>query len=306
MTTGRALVTGASGFIGGHLCRRLVKGHFEVHGVSRHAREDAGDGISWHRADLTASSDVDEVMSSVRPDFVFHLAGNVTGNRKIEYVVPSFLGNLASTVYLMTKATGLGCRRFILTGSLEEPDLGEPNVPSSPYAAAKWSASGYARMFWELYRFPVSIARLFMVYGPAQRDTSKVVPYVTLSLLRGEAPKLSSGQRLIDWIFVDDVVDGLILMAAAPDIEGQTVDLGSGNLVTIREVVGEIRQIINSPVEPLFGALPERPMERVRVADVKDSYRKIAWKPETSLTSGLRQTVHWYSSHEGQRQAKTN
>src|SRR3972149_6962905 len=306
MTASRALVTGASGFIGRHLCSGLVEKDFEVHAVSRHEQRDKTNGISWRKADLSVFSEVEEVVNSVRPDLIFHLAGEVTGTRKLEYIVPTFQANLASTVYLMTKAAGLGCERFILTGSLEEPDPGAPAVPSSPYAAAKWSASGYARMFWELYRFPVSIARLFMVYGPAQRDTSKVVPYVTLSLLRGEAPKLSSGQRLIDWIFVDDVVDGLILMAAAPDIEGQTVDLGSGNLVTIREVVGEIRQIINSPVVPLFGALPERPMERVRVADVKDSYRKIAWKPETSLTSGLRQTVHWYSSHEGQRQAKKN
>jgi len=129
---------------------------------------------------------------------------------------------------------------------------------------------------------------------------------VILSLLRGEAPKLSSGQRPVDWVFVDDVVEGLALMAVAPDIEGQTVELGSGKLVPIREVVEEIRRLMNSPVEPLFGALPERPMEQVRVADVESSYRKIAWKPETSLTSGLRQTIDWYSYYEGHSGEKTN
>jgi len=296
MTAGRALVTGASGFIGRHLCRGLVEKNFEVHGVARHEQKDKNNGIFWHRADLTVLSEVEGVMNSVRPGLIFHLASEVTGNRKLEYVVPTFQGNLASTVYLMTKAAGFGCERFIVTGSVEEPDPGAPAVPSSPYAAAKWSASSYARMFWELYRFPVSIARLFMVYGPAQRDISKLVPYVILSLLRNEAPRLSSGQRAVDWIYVEDVVDGLISMAGAPGIEGQTVELGSGNLVTIREVVEKITRLIHSPVKPLFGALPERPMEQVRVADVEDSYRKIAWKPKTSLTSGLQQTIDWYSS----------
>ena len=296
MTASRALVTGASGFIGRHLCSGLVEKDFEVHAVSRHEQKDKTNGISWRKADLSVFSEVEEVVNSVRPDLIFHLAGEVTGTRKLEYIVPTFQANLASTVYLMTKAAGLGCERFILMGSLEEPDPGAPAVPSSPYAAAKWSASGYARMFWELYRLPVSIARLFMVYGPAQRDISKLVPFVILSLLKGEAPKLSSGQRAVDWIYVEDVVDGLVMMADAPGIEGRTVELGSGHLVTIRQVVEEITRLIGSQARPLFGALPERPMEQVRVADVEDSYRKIAWKPKTSLTSGLRQTIDWYSS----------
>ena len=300
MTAGRALVTGASGFIGGHLCHGLIGKNFEVHGVSRKEQADANSGILWHRADLTVLSEVDEVMSSVKPDLVFHLAGEVTGNRRLEYIEPTFQSNLASTVHLMTKAAELGRARFILAGSLEEPDPGAPAVPASPYAAAKWSASGYARMFWALYELPVSIARLFMVYGPAQRDLSKLVPYVILSLLRGEAPKLSSGQRQVDWIYVKDVVDGLILMADAPDIEGQTVELGSGKLVTIQQVVEEITRLTDSPVKPLFGALRERPMEQVRVADVENSYRRIAWKPKTSLTSGLQQTIDWYSSRKSE------
>lgn len=292
-------MTGASGFIGRHLCRRLVAKNVEVHGVSRHEPEETDAGIYWHRADLTVSSEAEKVMKSIKPDSIFHLSGAVTGNRKIEYVVPTLQTNLVSTIYLMTEAAELGCNRFILTGSLEEPDPGAPAIPASPYAAAKWSASGYARMFWELYRLPVSIARLFMVYGPGQMDTSKLVPYVILSVLRGESPKLSGGQRLVDWIYVDDVVDGLVQMADAPGIEGQTVELGSGNLVTIREVVEEIMRLMDSSVRPLFGALPDRPMEQVRVADLESSHRKIAWKPRTPLTSGLRQTIDWYSSSEG-------
>jgi UDP-glucose 4-epimerase len=99
-------------------------------------------------------------------------------------------------------------------------------VPCSPYAAAKWSVSGYARMFRALYQIPVVIAKIFMVYGSGQTDHTKLIPYVILSLLRGEAPRLSSGVRLVDWIFVDDVVDGLIGCAQTHGIDGRTVEFG--------------------------------------------------------------------------------
>jgi UDP-glucose 4-epimerase len=168
-------------------------------------------------------------------------------------------------------------------------------VPCSPYAAAKWAANGYARMFHALYDTPVVVARLFMVYGPGQRDLRKLIPYVTLSLLRGEPPKLSSGRRPVDWIYVNDVVIGLLNLGNAPGVDGAVVDLGFGELVTTREVVEILRDIIGGP-QPEFGALPERPMERVKTADVDATYRMIGWKPAVSLREGLKKTVEWYQS----------
>ncbi len=144
-------------------------------------------------------------------------------------ILPTFHSNLASTVNLLTMAAETGCRRVVLTGSLAEPDPKNGELfPSAPYAAAKWASSGYARMFHALYQFPVVIARVFMVYGPAQQDLTKLIPYVTLSLLRGETPKITSGDRLVDWVYVSDVVEGFVALGQAPGIDGETLDLGSG------------------------------------------------------------------------------
>jgi hypothetical protein len=108
---------------------------------------------------------------------------------------------------VLVAATEGGVRRLLLAGSLEEPDPHESwPVPASPYAAAKLGAGAVARMCHALYGTPVVWLRLFMVYGPAQPDVRKLIPHVTLSLLRGEAPRLSNGKRLVDWIYVDDVV----------------------------------------------------------------------------------------------------
>jgi nucleoside-diphosphate-sugar epimerase len=135
-----------------------------------------------------------------------------------------------------------------------------------------------------------------MVYGPGQQDLSKLVPYVTLSLLRREVPKLTSGERQVDWIYVDDVVEGLIAMANAGKIDGRTFDFGSGVLTSIKSVVYKISEIVKSGVEPLFGSIAERPMEQVKVADVERTNSYVGWKPQTPLEKGLKYTVDWYKN----------
>lgn len=291
----KVLVTGASGFIGSHLCRRLCDCGAEVHGISRTTRSTHKSCSHWWQGDLADIGTVRDLLTSIKPEIIFHLASHVVGARDIEVVLPTFNSNLVSTVNLLTISTEINLHRIVLIGSLEEPDQSDTHAaPSSPYAAAKWAGSAYARMFHALYKTPVVIARLFMVYGPAQQDLRKLIPYVTLSLLRKQPPKLTSGMRQIDWIYVGDVVDGLLAMAQVPNIEGSTIDLGSGVLVPIRTVVQKLINITDSDVEPAIGSVPDRPMEQVRVANIADTYAKIGWKPMTSLEKGLEYTVDWY------------
>lgn len=295
----KVLVTGASGFIGSHLCARLHRLGAVVHGVSRTTRHN--DNVSkWWHLDLDDETATRQLVADVRPDMIFHLASLVTGKRDMELVLPALRGNLLSTLNLLIGATESGCGRIVLTGSLEEAE-GDAAcaTPASPYAAAKSAASAYARMFQALYGTPVVTARLFMVYGPDQKDHAKLVPYVTLSLLRGEAPQLMSGAREVDWVYVDDVVDAYLALACRQGIDGETVDVGSGELVSVRAVVEQLADISGSGVQPQFGSVADRPMERVRVADVEQAYRLTGWKAKTSLAEGLRQTFAWYRDNAG-------
>jgi nucleoside-diphosphate-sugar epimerase len=234
-------------------------------------------------------------MRAVKPDFVFHLASHVWGAPDLKHVLPTFRSNLQTTVNLLTAATEVGCERMVVTGSLVEPEAATERIPSSPYAAAKWASSDYSRMFHALYGLPVVIARVFMVYGPAQQDETKLVPYTIRSLARGEAPEITSGRRQIDWVYVDDVVDGLIALAFAPGVEGDTVDLGSGSLITTAELVEMICSLMKSAVRPRFGALADRPLEPVRVARVADTTALTGWTPRVSLEQGLARTIDWYA-----------
>ena len=291
------LVTGAGGFIGSRLCDRLNELGAKVHGVSRRRRKD-GVVFRWWQADLDDEIATRRLVEAVAPDIIFHLASLVSGKREMEYVLPTLRSNLLSTVNLLISATENGCSRIVLAGSLEEAegDIGAA-APASPYAAAKGAASMYAHMFHRLYGTPVVTARLFMVYGPDQKDLTKLVPYVILSLLRGQSPQLMSGTREVDWIYVDDVVDAYLALASRLGIDGKTVDIGTGKLTSVRGVVEQLADIIQPDLRPEFGSVEDRAFERVRVADVDHTHDLIGWKPKTSLGQGLRQTIDWYRNN---------
>ena len=290
------LVTGARGFLGRHLCSGLQQRGALVHRVTRSAPSEPTAASRWWRADLEDIRVTQELLAAVRPDLIVHLAGRVSAAPASDLVLPTFHSLLASTVNLLIAATELGCGRLILPGSLEEPvGVASEVAPTSPYAAAKWGASAYARMFHRLYGTPVVVARLFMTYGPGQ-EPSKVVPSTILALLRGERPRLSYGDRPLDWIFVDDAVEALLTIAEADGIEGATIDVGTGEVATLRTVVRHILDLVDPRLQADFGVLPDRPFGGAVVADARATHARLGWRASTALRAGLERTVEWYAA----------
>jgi nucleoside-diphosphate-sugar epimerase len=299
LSASRILVTGAAGFIGWHLCRRLSACNLELHATSRRDRPRLPGEPIWWQADLADPADARRVFTAVNPDIVIHLAGSTGARVDRDLVLPTFHSLATSTANLLVLASEHGCRRVILVGSLNEPvPSGQALIPGSPYAAAKWIASVYGRMFHSHYGTPVVNLRPFMAYGPAQAR-SKLVPYVTLSLLEDECPRLSSGRVRGDWVYIDDVVDAFLIAAATPGIEGQTFDLGTGSLTSMRTLVETLVEVTGSHIVPRFGAIPDRPHEQEIVADTAPAAEQLGWRAKTSLEEGLRRTVAWYKANPG-------
>lgn len=290
----RILLTGPNGFLGSNVRQRLLSAGLSIDCIARRLPATVEPNCRWHEADLADAQAARAVIERVRPDLVLHLAGYAEGLRGLEHVLPSFYGDLATTVHVLTAAAECNAR-VVLAGSLEEP-LGAAHeaVPSSPYAASKWAASAYARMFGELYHTPVVQTRIFMTYGPGQRRR-KIVPYVIDSLLADTPPQLASGRRPVDWIYVDDVTEGLLSAAASPAAVGRTLDLGSGELVTIRELVEMAVRLCGRTVEPQFGARPDPPREEIRQADLAATTAVLGWRPRITLEEGLRRTIAWHA-----------
>lgn len=292
------LVTGASGFIGAGLCRALCRAGSHVHATSRAERVTEAGGPTWWQGDPADLETARQLVRTVKPDIIFHLSGMVGAGPGLELVLPTFQSLLASTVNLLMVSAETPLRRMVLVGSLTEPQITHGELtPGSPYAAAKWAVGAYGRMFHLLYGAPCVNVRPFMTYGPGQ-DPQKLIPSVVRALLNGKSPRLSSGLWEADWVYIEDIVQGFLQAALAPGIDGETIDLGAGTLTSVRGVVERLATMISSEAKPLFGALPDRPFEQVRLADTAGALAKIGWKATTSLERGLQQTVDWYREQQ--------
>ncbi|HZY79281.1 MAG TPA: NAD(P)-dependent oxidoreductase [Cyclobacteriaceae bacterium] len=290
----RILITGAAGFIGRNLASQLVKAGADVHGTSRTDR--AGDPlrITWWKSSFEDIDTVRSILGDVQPHIIFHLAGRVTGVNDLDNVLPAYHSLASSTVNILTVASKLDCDRIIIPGSSNEPLDCNPN---SPYAAAKFIASMYGRFFYRLYDTPVVIARPFVGYGPGQ-PADKLIPYVISQLLENKRPRLSSGAWRTDWIYIDDMVEGILRCATTPGIEGCSIDIGTGMVASVRDIVKKIVQMIEPKVMPDFGALADRFDEHTPVANVTDTWDKIQWKATTSLDEGLKKTIIEYTRYK--------
>ena len=292
----RVLLTGARGFLGSHLARRLASEGAEIHAVSRQAGP-AGDGQRWHQADVTSRPAIERLFEETRPDIVYHLAGHVTAAPGVEHVTPTFDSLLASSVWVLLSAVKHQPKRVVLVGSASETVVrGNDPTPASPYMAAKWMASAYARMFHLLYALPVVVARPVMIYGPGQ-PKEKLLPSVISAMLRGEAPKMSSGKFAPDWLYVDDVMEGLYRAAWYDRAPGASVSIGSGKLTSVRDMVLHAARLIRekngSCPEPQLGALPDRPAEDYDPSDTDHAFEKLGFRASTPVDEGLRRTIAW-------------
>lgn len=294
----RVLVTGATGFIGWHLCRELAALGANVHALSRNASaETVPGGCDSVAADLGDLDDVRHAMAAAKPDIVLHLASVVDGRQDRGLVMPMIGANLMGSVHVALACSEFGCRHVVAVGSSDEP-TGELDPVASPYAASKAAASTYFRMFHQVYGLPVVMVRPFLTYGPRQ-SSAKMIPYAISMLLQGRPPKVASGGRVCDFIYVNDVVRGLCRAALANDQCGRTFDLGSGIGTPVRDVVDLLAELCGSSAQPEFEAQPSRVGESSRVADVATAETALGWAPQWSLRDGLAETVAAYRQSDG-------
>lgn len=125
----------------------------------------------------------------------------------------------------------------------------------------------------------------------------KLIPHTILSLPQDQPPRLSRGLRQVDWVYVEDVISALISAVLELQAVGVIIDIGSGRLVRVREVVGESLRRIPRLSAPHCGALPDRVMENVRCAETATAMYILDWKATSRRSVDVSATIDWYRGH---------
>ena len=159
------------------------------------------------------------------------------------------------------------------------------------YAASKAAAWQICRMYALTQNWPVVGATIFQAYGPGQPGNN-LIPAALAAAKAGRDFPMTAGSQQRDWIYVDDVIDGLMALLNKGLAVGSSVDLGSGRVTSIAEVVRQIYATVGGQGRPMIGALPSRPgEEQVQVADAKRTKVLIGWEANVDLEGGLRRII---------------
>jgi len=303
------LVTGAAGFIGSHLCDRLVAEGAHIYPLNKQVSRIVPprlihlDGrIELIEASLLGAGALRLIAERVRPRYVFHLGAYTHVGKSFDHVDESLQSNIPGTVNLLAALRGLDYESFVYTGTSEiyggnEVPFREdmPVAPLSPYAVSKYAGECYCRMFVDAYAWPIVMLRPFNAYGSRQ-NPDRIIPEVIVSALTGIDIAMTSGKQTREFNYVTDLVDGFVRAAlAAKSVHAQIINLGCGEERSMREIAERIVELTGNRIRPRLGALPHRPTEIWRMfCDNSKARDLLGWAPSHSIDEGLRLTIDFY------------
>jgi NAD dependent epimerase/dehydratase len=309
----KALITGAGGFIGSHLCELCLAAGAQVRAfVHYNSRSD------WGMLEMIEKKRREEieVLSGDLRDFqtvrkavqgcqrVFHLGALIGIPYSYSSPADVIQTNVMGTFHVLQASLECGIERLVQTSTSEvygtakyaPMDEDHPLNPQSPYAASKVGSDKLAESFFRTYGLPAVILRPFNTYGPRQSPRA-VIPAIILQALHSRKIRLGSVAPKRDFTFVKDTARGFIAASSACNIEGRTIQLGSQTEISIQELAECIGKILNKKLDIIVEADRTRP-EASEVTRLFASNQKakelLDWRPEISLIAGLEQTVQWF------------
>ncbi len=315
----KILVTGADGFIGSHVVETLVKsGHdvrafvlynsFNSWGWLDESEKTIRDSIDIFAGDIRDPHGVDKAVE--KQEVILNLAALIAIPYSYHSPDTYIDTNIKGTLNILQAARRHGVKRVVQTSTSEvygtaqyiPIDEAHPLHPQSPYAATKVGADQLALSFHASFDVPVGILRPFNTYGPRQ-SARAVIPTIISQLANKSKVKLGSLSPTRDFSFVQDTANGFLAAAQSDAIVGQSINLGSGFEISIKETAETIAKLMNTKLELVDDEQRVRPenseVERLH-ASIEKAKTLLGWQPElkglAGFETGLKKTIEWFSN----------
>ena len=306
----KVLVTGAGGFIGSHLTERLVELGAKTRAFVRYSSTG-----SWGWLDQSPlKNDMEVVPGDIRDpdtvthalsdvDIVFHLAALIAIPYSYQAPLSYVRTNVEGTLNVLQAAQRVECEVVVHTSTSEvygtartvPIDENHPLQGQSPYSASKIGADKIAESFHLSFGLPVVTVRPFNTFGPRQ-SARAVIPTIITQALSGPEIRLGNLEPTRDLNFVADTVEGFIKAAETPKAIGETINLGSGREISIRELAALILKLMSRDIPIALEGARVRPenseVDRL-CADNRKGQSILGWTPKYSLEDGLAATIEW-------------
>ena len=302
------VVTGGAGFIGSHLCERLVeKGevvcldNFDPYYSPQAKRKNVEPLINYQNFELVEGTILDkELLQKVFEDvdYVFHDAAQAGVRISVENPGKTHEVNATGTLNVLEVAAECGVRKVINASSSSVYgkvsylpfDEDHPNVPVSPYGASKLVAEHYCRVFSELHDLETVSLRYFTVFGPRMRPDLAINIFTRKALINEPIEIFGNGEKTRDFTFIDNIVDANL---RAMERGSGVYNIGGGERVSINGLAERIMRIVGSESEIFYSESVKGDAEHTW-SDVSKARRELEYEPEIGLDEGLERYVQWY------------
>ena len=315
----KVLVTGAEGFIGSHLTERLVALGAEVKALVMYNSFNTWGWIDTFRpgeknklhiicADIREADLLKSTLKDI--DIVFHLAALIA--IPYSYASPSsyIKTNIEGTLNLLQAARDHGVEKFLHTSTSEvygtaqyvPIDEKHPLQGQSPYSASKIGADMIAESFHRSFDLPVTTVRPFNTYGPRQ-SLRAIIPTMILQMLNSNKIRLGSLQPIRDFTYVSDTVEGFIKAAETDEIDGEVINIGSANGISIGKLAEKLMKMMNKKITIESEEKRVRPSKsevNQLICNNNKAKELIDWQPKMSLDEGLEKTINWFKANAGE------
>jgi nucleoside-diphosphate-sugar epimerase len=303
----RVLVDGGTGFIGSFIVKSLVGLKAQVFVVFNSKKntwrlEDIKNKIETIKLDLRNERLTNKILSQKNPEVVINAAAILNNDQSLNMFDKIIENNFKTALNLIRAAEKNKTDKFVQIGTIAEYGNAKPpfkesmrEKPISPYSLSKIMATYTALFYNRVSKLKTTVVRPAATFGPAQNFGVMLIPNLIRSCLKNKDFDMNPGNQIRDFIYVEDLVRGILMAGASPNANGEIFNLGSNRGYKIKNIMILINKLMSNPIKINFGAFPYRPLDTMAYyMDSSKAKKILGWNAETKIEVALQKTVDWY------------